>query len=181
MRETTPEYSQIAEELEIDESRVVTYMTMVDMTLKMPTTRDAFAKVDGIRTRELEQFGNRFIDEIKKFKRGKAPTNKRDIQSRPQAGLSSKSAVDELSKDPADDTTEMLQPVKAEHRVIQDKEKRQKKSCKNCKLYKNETCAGLNGPCDDYEHAPIITDEEKKSWPASMQGPYSTWYRSKKS
>lgn len=49
------------------------------------------------------------------------------------------------------------------------------RSCYNCKLYKNGTCSGLNGPCNDYQHSPIITEEEKKTWPTEM-GPYVTGY-----
>ena len=51
-----------------------------------------------------------------------------------------------------------------------------KRSCKNCKLSIKGDCAGLQGLCADYEYAPIISDEEKKSWPASMQGPYGRNY-----
>lgn len=51
-----------------------------------------------------------------------------------------------------------------------------KRSCNNCKLYIKGDCAGINGPCDDYEYAPVISDEEKKTWPASMQGPYGRNY-----
>ena len=171
---------QIAEELEIDEYRVVTYVTMVDMTLKMPTTRDEFSKVNGIRNRELEQFGNRFIDEIRKFIREKGVTNERDTHSRLQSGLTGKSAAAETSKDLAADATQISQPIKDEHRTIHDKEESNKISCKNCKLYKNESCSGVDGPCNDYEHTPIITDEEKKAWPTSMQGPYGNWNYSKK-
>ncbi len=80
----------IAEELEIDEYRVVTYKTMIDMALRMPTTREEFSKVDGIRTRELKQFGDRFIDEIRKYKKesNKEATYKKHIQSGSQADRS---------------------------------------------------------------------------------------------
>lgn len=169
---------QIAEELGIDDYRVVTYMTMVDMTIKMPTTREDFAKVDGVRNRELEQFGNRFIDEISKFKRETniVATNKRHIQSELETNRSGKGATDELSKKLTVDTTQISQPLKGEQIVVKVKEESTERSCNNCKLYIKGDCAGINGPCDDYEYAPVISDEEKKTWPASMQGPYGRNY-----
>ena len=51
-----------------------------------------------------------------------------------------------------------------------------KRSCKNCKLYIKEDCAGLNGLCSDYEYAPVISEEERKAWPAEMKGPYGKGY-----
>lgn len=49
------------------------------------------------------------------------------------------------------------------------------RSCYNCKLYRKEECAGLNGLCDDYEYAPTIPKEEVENWPTEM-GPYVTGY-----
>lgn len=54
--------------------------------------------------------------------------------------------------------------------------KKEKRSCDNCKLYLNESCGGLKGMCEDYEYAPVITEEEKKAWPTEMKGPYGKNY-----
>ena len=53
------------------------------------------------------------------------------------------------------------------------------RSCNNCKLYIKEDCSGLNGLCDDYEYAPVITEDEKRNWPTEM-GPYVTGYGSRR-
>lgn len=62
-------------------------------------------------------------------------------------------------------------PFVQEERYLQSAEK----SCLNCRSYLKEDCAGLNGPCDEYEGVPFISEEEKKTWPTEM-GPYVTGY-----
>ena len=52
---------------------------------------------------------------------------------------------------------------------------KQNRLLNNCKLYRKEECAGLNGLCDDYEFAPTIPKEEVDNWPTEM-GPYVTGY-----
>ena len=86
-----------------------------------------------------------------------------------------------------DEIAEELQELEIDYRTLlseivrsnQNEEKTIQRSCDNCKLYKNDSCAGLNGPCEDYQYAPIITEEEKKNWPTEM-GPYVTGYGRRK-
>lgn len=172
---------RIAEELGIDDYKVVTYMTMIDMTLKMPATREEFIKVEGIRNRELEQFGDRFIDEIRKYKKesNKEATYKKHKQSGSQEGRSRERTADELSKEVKTVTTQVSQPLKGEQIVVQVKEESTKRSCYNCKLYRRGDCSGLKGLCGDYEYAPTISKEELDSWPTEM-GPYVTGYGSRR-
>ena len=50
-----------------------------------------------------------------------------------------------------------------------------KKSCDNCKLYRNNSCGGINGPCNNYEYAPTYTDEEKEQLPTWDDVRRSRW------
>ena len=65
--------------------------------------------------------------------------------------------------------------IDAGKNFTQKKEEIIERSCNNCKLYRKEECAGLNGLCDDYEFAPTIPKEEVDNWPTEM-GPYVTGY-----
>jgi len=60
------------------------------------------------------------------------------------------------------------QPKDDGHRAI-------KKSCDNCKLYRNENCAGLRGMCEDYIYAPTTSEEELENWP-DRWGPYASGF-----
>jgi hypothetical protein len=44
-------------------------------------------------------------------------------------------------------------------------------TCANCRLYRSERCFGKETTCDDFRAVPLVTKEEKESWPREMINP----------